>query len=50
MRQVEVLVEAGKKWCPDVPLTADVAAMTNWSKSAYKVTDDNGKIIPFVVT
>jgi len=50
MRQVEVLVEAGKKWCPDVPLTADVAAMTNWSKSAYKVTDDHGKIIPFVVT
>ena len=39
-RLAEVMVKAGEKWCPDVPLTAEAAAATFWSKDVVPVYDD----------
>jgi len=44
-RLVEVMVAAMRKWLPDVPVTADVVAMTRWSKDAVPVRDAGGRLI-----
>ena len=48
MEQARIMVEAGKAFCPDVPLKAEPALMHYWSKDAVAVYDENKRLIPWV--
>jgi len=43
------MAEAGKKWCPSSPPTAEPLLMSRWSKSAETVRDDHGRLQVFQV-
>ncbi len=43
-RQAEIHREAGKIYCPDVPVKAEPAAMKTWWKDAATVRDDQGRL------
>lgn len=42
--QVEVMEEAGRAWCPDVPVKVEPALMRVWSKAAEPVYDEEGRL------
>ncbi len=42
-----IVVESSRKFCKDVPMTAEPAAMLRLSKKAETVYDANGKLIPW---
>jgi hypothetical protein len=46
-RLAEIMVNVGKEWCPDVPLTAETAAAKFWSKDAVPVYNEHGLLIPW---
>ncbi len=48
LEQARIMVEAGKAFCPDVPLKAEPALMVHWSKDAVAVYDENKRLIPWV--
>jgi DNA polymerase-1 len=48
MEQARIMVEAGKAFCPDVPLKAEPALMHYWSKDAVAVYDENKRLVPWV--
>jgi len=48
MEQARIMVEAGKPFCPDVPLKAEPALMYYWSKDAVAVYDENKRLVPWV--
>ena len=43
-RLCELMVEAHNRWCPDVPVKAEGALMSVWSKGAKAVFDAAGKL------
>ena len=43
------MAEAGKKWCPSSPPTAEPLLMSRWSKSAETVRDAHGRLQVFQV-
>jgi len=47
MEQSRIMVEAGKPYCPDVPLKAEPALMMYWTKDAVAVYDQNKRLIPW---
>jgi hypothetical protein len=42
-----VMEEAGRAWCPDVPVRAEPALMRAWSKGAEPAYDSEGRLIPW---
>jgi hypothetical protein len=48
MEQARIMIEAGKAFCPDVPLKAEPALMFHWSKDAVAVYDENKRLVPWV--
>jgi hypothetical protein len=48
LEQARIMVEAGKAFCPDVPLKAEPALMHYWSKDAVAVYDENKRLVPWV--
>ena len=44
--QSRLMVEAGKPFCPDVPLKAEPALMRYWTKDAIDVYE-NGRLVPW---
>ena len=48
MEQARIMIEAGKSFCPDVPLKAEPALMHFWTKDAVAVYDENKRLIPWV--
>lgn len=42
-----VMEEAGRAWCPDVPVRAEPALMRAWSKGAEPAFDSEGRLIPW---
>jgi len=44
--QARLMVEAGKPFCPDVPLKAEPALMRYWTKDAVEVYRD-GRLVPW---
>lgn len=44
-RQAEIHREAGKYYCPDVPVKAEPAIMLQWFKDAATLRDANGELI-----
>jgi DNA polymerase-1 len=42
-----VMEEAGRAWCPDVPVRAEPALMRAWSKAAEPVYDGEGRLVPW---
>ncbi len=48
MEQARIMVEAGKPFCPDVPLKAEPALMFHWSKDAVAVYDENKRLVPWL--
>lgn len=48
LEQARIMVEAGKPYCPNVPLKAEPALMFYWSKDAVAVYDENKRLIPWV--
>ena len=48
MEQARIMIEAGRAFCPDVPLKAEPALMHFWTKDAVAVYDDNKRLIPWV--
>ena len=46
VEQVRIMVEAGKPYCPDVPLKAEPALMQFWTKDAVAVYE-NGRLVPW---
>ena len=44
-RQIEIMEEVGKKWCPDVRVKAEGALSFRWYKGA-KALRVNGKLVP----
>ena len=48
MEQARIMIEAGKPFCPDVPLKAEPALMFHWSKDAVAVYDENKRLVPWV--
>ncbi len=44
-RQAEIHREAGKIYCPDVPVKAEPAAMKVWSKEAATIRNDRGELL-----
>ena len=48
MEQSKIMVEAGKPYCPDVPLKAEPALMTYWTKDAVAVYDGSKRLVPWV--
>jgi len=49
-RLVEVMIEEGTKWLPDVPPRAEVTVSRNWSKLAKQVKNAEGLLIPWEYT
>lgn len=43
-RVVEIMEDAGRTWCPDVPVRAEPALMLKWNKAAEPVYDADGKL------
>lgn len=48
MEQARIMIEAGRAFCPDVPLKAEPALMHFWTKDAVAVYDQNKRLIPWV--
>lgn len=48
MEQARIMIEAGRAFCPDVPLKAEPALMHFWTKDAVAVYDENKRLIPWV--
>ena len=48
LEQARIMVEAGKAFCPDVPLKAEPALMFHWSKDAVAVYDENKRLVPWM--
>ena len=46
IEQARIMIEAGKDYCPDVPLKAEPALMRYWTKDAVEVYKD-GRLIPW---
>jgi DNA polymerase-1 len=46
MRLHDVMVDAMKFWCPDVPIHASVALTRRWYKGAKAKKDNRGRLIP----
>jgi DNA polymerase-1 len=44
-RVIEIMEEAGREWCPDVPVRAEPALMRRWSKAAEPVRDSAGRLV-----
>ena len=42
-----VMEEAGRAWCPDVPVKAEPALMRAWSKGAEPAFDSEGRLVPW---
>lgn len=42
-----VMEEAGRAWCPDVPVRAEPALMRAWSKGAEPAFDSEGRLVPW---
>lgn len=47
MRISEIVLEVGKRWTPDVPVTGDVYLSEFWSKRAKPVHGPDGRLIPW---
>lgn len=47
IRLEEVMVKAMEEVCPDVPARASAALMRWWSKKAKRVTNEEGRLIPW---
>lgn len=47
MRIGELMVEAGRTWCPDVKSKAEPALMRRWYKGAEAVFDERGMLQPW---
>jgi DNA polymerase-1 len=43
----KIMLDAGKRWMPDVPPTAEPALMMQWLKDAERREDANGRLIPW---
>jgi hypothetical protein len=43
-----VVIAAGKRYLPDIPVTASPAAMRHWYKRAKEVRDEKGRLIPWM--
>jgi DNA polymerase I-like protein with 3'-5' exonuclease and polymerase domains len=48
MEQARIMVEAGRSFCPDVPLKAEPALMFHWSKDAVAVYDESKRLMPWL--
>lgn len=46
-RVAELMMEAGRRWMPDVPPSVEPALMRRWIKSAEARFDANKRLIPF---
>jgi DNA polymerase I-like protein with 3'-5' exonuclease and polymerase domains len=46
LEQARIMIEAGKAYCPDVPLKAEPALMRYWTKDAVEVYKD-GRLVPW---
>jgi hypothetical protein len=46
VRVVEIMEEASRVWCPDVPARAEPALSRSWRKAATAVYD-GGRLIPY---
>jgi DNA polymerase I-like protein with 3'-5' exonuclease and polymerase domains len=46
-RLEEVMVTAGQKWCPDVPIKATAVMMERWYKGADPMFDDEKNLVPW---
>lgn len=45
--QARIMVEAGKPYCPDVPLKVDPCLMDCWTKAAVAQFDENKRLVPW---
>jgi DNA polymerase I-like protein with 3'-5' exonuclease and polymerase domains len=48
MEQARIMIEAGKPFCPDVPLKAEPALMFHWSKDAVAVYDEHKRLVSWM--
>lgn len=46
-RVAELMMEAGRRWMPDVPPKVVPALMRRWLKTAEERFDENGRLIPY---
>ena len=46
-RVAEIMMEAGRRWMPDVPPSVEPALMRCWIKSAEARYDENQRLIPY---
>lgn len=47
LRTVEIMEDAGREWCPDVPVRAEPALMERWIKAAEPAYDAAGRLVPW---
>lgn len=43
----DIVLEVGKLWTPDVPVTGEVYLAEYWSKGAFPLRDENGVLVPW---
>ena len=46
-RLVNLMVDCGQRWLPDVPLRAEATLMERWYKSAEPTYDSTGRLVPW---